>query len=52
MVDLVYLNVTPVNDLMDHADDSSCVCGPEVIIQEDSLVVVHHSLDGRELQHG
>jgi hypothetical protein len=49
MADLFYMNVTPVNDLVDHDEDSSCVCIPEVTVLEDRVIVIHHSLDGREL---
>lgn len=42
-------HVYPLNDLIEHelvAD--ACVCGPQVKYQ-DGMLVLHHSLDGREL---
>ena len=49
------VHVVPVNDLVDHAVDEDCVCGPtlEPVEREDGSfgwVAVHHSLDGRELR--
>ena len=48
-------HVHPVNDLIEHNTDSDdCMCGPtiEPVERDDGSfgwVVVHHSLDGREL---
>lgn len=48
-------HVFPVNDLVEHETDSDdCVCGPttEPVETEDgstNWLVIHHSLDGREL---
>lgn len=50
------VHVLPVNDLIEHdAIGDECPCGPttEPAPREDGSmgwVVVHHSLDGRELQ--
>lgn len=54
------LHVKPLDDLIDHdtsTTEPDCVCGPEVrpVEGEDGTVgwlVVHHSLDGRELGEG
>lgn len=48
-------HVMPVNDLVAHAVDDDCVCGPrtEIVIRPDGAsawLTVHHSLDGREQQ--
>ena len=40
------VHVLPVNDLCEHEESEDCVCGPRV--EEDGMVVVHNSLDGRE----
>jgi hypothetical protein len=50
------IHILPVGDLRNHDEARSCWCGPQ-IEQDDNgrwLVVVHHSMDGRELieQHG
>ena len=52
------VHVLPINDLVKHEDvDTSCVCGPqEQPVKRDDgsvgWVVVHNSLDGRELREG
>lgn len=48
-------HVIPVADLIAHAEDDTCPCGPrwEPVKRDDGSVgwvVVHHSLDGRERQ--
>lgn len=48
-------HVVPVDDLIEHdTDTDSCICGPEITpVERDdgsiAWIVVHHSLDGREL---
>jgi hypothetical protein len=37
--------VVPVADIIEHDVDVDCICGPDW--RDD--VIVHHSLDGREL---
>ncbi len=49
------IHVVPVADQIEHDtdDDYSCICGPTAVHQFDGgLVVVHHSLDGREQSEG
>lgn len=54
------IHITPINDLREHLDSRDCWCKPRIEIEEDFLtdekkvLVIHHSLDGRELveQHG
>lgn len=36
-------HVVPVGDVHEHPASTDCLCGPRV-----EMVVVHHSLDGRE----
>lgn len=48
------IHVVPENDTVEHDDDDDCVCGPQqkCVERDDGSmgwVVVHHSLDGREL---
>lgn len=48
------LHVVPVGDAVQHVSDDDCVCGPTVkpIKAEDGSIqwlMIHHSLDGREL---
>ena len=48
--DLDVRHVYPVGDDIDHElQGTECVCGPQMILEGGArLVVVHHSLDGRE----
>lgn len=51
------LHVVPVGDLIAHTSDDDCACGPTAKpVQRDdgsiSWLMVHHSLDGRELPEG
>jgi hypothetical protein len=46
------VHVLPVDDLVEHQDADTCVCGPttEPVPAEDGYIgwlVVHHALDGR-----
>lgn len=50
------IHVVPVDDLVPHdtaTDEAVCVCGPSVERVEgddgDGWLIVHHSLDGREV---
>jgi hypothetical protein len=43
------LHVLPIDDAIQHEESDDCVCGPETEFVEGGRVVVHHSLDGREL---
>lgn len=50
------VHVYPLRDLIEHETcDDGCVCGPRIEpVQRDDgsygWLIVHHSLDGRELQ--
>jgi hypothetical protein len=46
-------HVIPINDLIEHDRTGGvlcdCVCGPDVeFVEGGGIVVIHHSLDGRE----
>jgi hypothetical protein len=41
-------HVLPVNDLKEHAENTTCECHPKVIFENGNMVVVHNSYDGRE----
>lgn len=42
------LHVVPVADLVDHETTDECPCGPTPEFEPGGVVLVHHSLDGRE----
>ena len=51
------IHVLPVGDLREHEETRDCWCKPtktREAYEEDAVVVVHNSLDGRELveRHG
>ncbi len=49
------IHVVPVNDLKEHEErGTTCWCYPQVYEEDGETVVVHNSLDGRELieRHG
>lgn len=48
------MHVRPIGDLIEHPMTDDCPCGPrtEPVTRDDGSigwVIVHHSLDGREL---
>jgi hypothetical protein len=45
------VHVLPVNDLREHEESRDCWCEPRVEADSDwtAALIVHHSLDGREL---
>lgn len=42
------IHVVPIGDLKAHDEMRGCWCHPLVEEYADAVVVVHHSLDGRE----
>lgn len=45
------VHTLPVNDLIAHEDTGDdCPCGPDTVFVSGGKVIVHHSLDGRELR--
>ena len=45
------IHVYPLHDDRDHdtSDTTTCWCEPSLITDEPELIVVHNSMDGREL---
>lgn len=48
------IHVLPENDLKPHDETRACWCQPSVRREGKGMIVVHNSLDGRELveRHG
>ena len=44
------VHVLPLGDLIEHEESQDCPCGPRVEWCGSGWVVVHNSLDGREVQ--
>lgn len=42
------VHVLPVDDLKEHVESVDCPCQPYVEVIGASLLIVHHSWDGRE----
>jgi len=42
------IHIIPIDDLKEHITESTCECRPEVIRQNESLICIHNSFDGRE----
>ena len=43
-------HITPINDLEEHEENSSCKCVPKDEVQDSGdLLVIHNSFDRREL---
>ncbi len=43
------VHVLPVNDLREHEQTRTCWCKPRVTREDKNYIIVHASLDGREL---
>lgn len=41
-------HVTPVGDLKEHEESTTCKCEPKVLHENGDMIVVHNSFDGRE----
>ena len=41
-------HVTPINDIDEHAEETTCECKPEVEHINGNMVIIHNSFDGRE----
>lgn len=43
------IHIIPLNDLKEHlAFGTGCSCEPYIIYEEEEVIVVHNSFDGRE----
>ena len=42
------IHILPVNDIVLHEEVANCACLPKLSIQEDDVIIVHNSYDGRE----
>lgn len=41
-------HVTPINDLEEHEESSTCKCKPRLLFEEGYMIFMHNSFDGRE----
>lgn len=43
------INIIPNNDLKPHTENTTCDCKPNILWQNEEMIVVHNSYDKREL---
>lgn len=43
------INVLPINDTKEHIENNSCWCNPDVIFENEDIIVIHNSHDLREI---
>lgn len=41
------LHVMPINDIKEHEELSTCKCEPNLIMENDEMILVHNAFDGR-----
>lgn len=41
-------HILPINDIEDHEESSTCKCKPKVVFENNEMIIVHNSFDGRE----
>jgi hypothetical protein len=53
-LDVRPVHVIPVNDMREHDEQPGCWCEPRVEAEGEGVVIIHNSMDGRELieRHG
>lgn len=42
------IHITPINDLKEHTEESTCECCPRLIIEEGEMIFIHNAWDKRE----
>jgi hypothetical protein len=42
------VNVLPVEDWIEHTEDTTCICRPQVEFVEGEMIIIHNAADGRE----
>lgn len=42
------IHIMPINDLEEHEESSTCKCSPKLIVENDEMIFIHNSYDGRE----
>ena len=41
-------HVLPIDDLKEHSESSTCDCKPTLKMENNNMIFIHHSYDGRE----
>jgi hypothetical protein len=42
------IHIIPINDLKEHKETTVCKCQPKAIKENNELIIIHNSFDGRE----
>jgi hypothetical protein len=42
------INILPIDDWIDHEENTTCICNPEIEFCEGELIIKHNAADGRE----
>ena len=42
------VSIIPINDWIEHEENTTCICGPRLEIVNGEMLVIHNSADGRE----
>jgi len=43
-------NILPTNDIKIHTENSTCECNPKIIFENEEMIIIHNSYDGREFR--
>lgn len=43
------INIIPLEDTEEHLENEKCKCNPEILIENEEEIVVHHAFDNREI---
>ena len=42
------INITPTEDWIEHIEDTTCICQPDIEIVDGEIMVKHNAIDERE----
>ncbi len=42
------VNVIPINDWVNHTEDRSCICRPQIEIHDGRMLIIHDAIDDRK----
>jgi len=42
------VNVLPIDDWIEHTEDTCCICFPSLEIIDGEMLVIHNAADGRD----
>ncbi len=42
------IHVLPIEDWIEHSEDTTCLCDPTVGYEDGEMIVIHEAVDGRD----